>query len=105
MHHAELAEYILKQWNLPEAITRTVRYHHDSPDCDTGCHGAAALRLAQAVCNTWGMGHKSPVDLSQDVPLESCADAKAGLDLEATKWDQVIWDIRQSLVGLEDSFK
>ena len=105
MHHAELAEYILKQWNLPETITRTVRYHHDFPDCEASCHGAAALRVAQAVCNTWGVGHKSPVDLSQDVPMESCTDAKSGLDLEGTKWDQVIWDIRQSLVGLHDTFK
>ena len=29
LDHAEMAEHILKQWNLPESITACVRHHHD----------------------------------------------------------------------------
>ncbi len=104
LDHAELAEYILKLWNLPPSTSATVRYHHDYRDGGEMAGGAAALALAQGVCATWDLGINIPMDLSQEVPQEQFSELMDFLGLDSSKWDQVIWDIRQSLVGLDDVF-
>lgn len=65
---------------------------------------AAALALAQGICSIWDLGRTIPMDLSQEVPLGKFQDLADFLDLDHTKWEQVIWDIQQSLVGLDESF-
>ncbi len=104
LDHGELAEYILKQWNLPESTSTTVRYHHDYINAGEMAGGAAALALAEGVCATWELGMNIPMDLSQEVPMEQFSELLDFLALDPAKWDQVIWDIRQSLVGLDDVF-
>lgn len=104
LDHAELAEYILKQWNLPASTATTVRYHHDHRNGGDMAGGAAALALAEGICSTWALGMNKPMDLSQEVPMEKFSELMDFLALDAGKWDQVIWDIRQSLVGLDDIF-
>ncbi len=104
LDHAELAEYILKQWNLPLSTSTTVRYHHEFRNGGSMAGGAAALALAQDVCATWDLGRTVPMDLSNEVPLEKFSEQAEFLALDPEKWDQVIWDIRQSLVGLDEIF-
>ena len=104
LDHAELAEYIFKQWNLPASTASAVRYHHDYLNGGEMAGGAAALALAEQVCATWNLGMSVPMDLSQEVPQEQFSELTNFLALDPAKWDQVIWDIRQSLVGLDDVF-
>ena len=104
LDHGELAEYILKQWNLPASTATTVRYHHDYLNAGEMAGGAAALALAEGICATWQLGMNIPMDLSQEVPLEQFSELMDFLAIDPGKWDQVIWDIRQSLVGLDEAF-
>jgi len=104
MDHAELAEYILKQWNLPESITTTVRFHHDYELGGPWSSSAAALALAQGVCGAWGIGRKVPVDLSEEVPSASFLPVLEALRISTDSWDQILWDIRQNLVRVEEIF-
>ena len=39
------------------------------------------------------------------MPAEKFQDILDDLGLPAEKWDQVIWDIRQNLVGLDGIFR
>jgi len=105
LDHAELAEYILKLWNLPVSTSASVRHHHDYKNGGEMSGGAAALALAQAVCATWDLGRTIPMDLSAEVPFERFSELAEFLALDPTKWDQIIWNIRQSLVGLDDIFE
>lgn len=105
LDHTELAEHILRQWNLPESLTACVRYHHDYQQAGEWTPAAAVLCLAEGVCGHWGLGRKDPVDLSEDIPVEKFQDILDHIGLPAGKWDQVIWDIRQNLVGLAGSFQ
>ncbi len=104
LDHAELAEYILHQWNLPEAITGSVRWHHDYASGGDWALGAAALDLGEVICRHWRVGYERPVDLGQDVPPEVCAESMEALGIPSAAWGQVIWDIRQRLVTLEESY-
>ncbi|MFN2369645.1 MAG: HDOD domain-containing protein [Candidatus Krumholzibacteriia bacterium] len=104
LDHAELAEYILHQWNLPEAITASVRWHHDHTAGGDAALGAAALHLGEVICRRWRVGYERPIDLGEDVPQEDCAEVMEMLGIPPTAWGQVIWDIRQRLVTLEDTY-
>lgn len=101
LDHAELAEYIFKQWNLPESVSTAVRYHHNYRT-DGNIHlGAAILSLAQGICGVWKIGRNSRVDLSEEVPREQFEEVLGVLNIHSGKWAQIIWDIRQSLVNLD----
>lgn len=102
--HAELAEYILRQWNLPETITATVRYHHEYQLGGEWKSTAAALALAQGICGAWGIGRKISVDLSEMVPSAPYLDVMDDLGIEPTSWEQILWDVRQNLVKVEEIF-
>ena len=104
LDHAELAEHILRQWNLPESITACVRHHHDYKQAGEWVPAAAVLSLAEGICGHWGLGHKHPIDLSSDVPMDNFRNILDDLGLTASKWDHVIWDVRQNLVGLDGVF-
>jgi HD-like signal output (HDOD) protein len=104
LDHAELAEYILHQWNLPEAITASVRWHHDHDAGGDWALGAAALHLGEIICRRWRVGYERPVDLSEEVPYEEHAGVMAQLGIPESAWGQIIWDIRQRLVNLEETF-
>ena len=47
LDHSELADHILKQWNLPDSITACVRHHHDFRQAGEWDRGAAVLGLAE----------------------------------------------------------
>ncbi len=102
--HPELAEYILRQWNLPGAITSSVRWHHDYEHAGEWRLGAAAIFLAQRVCNAWGIGRRTRLDLAEAMPADDFGDLLAVLGIPAGRWEQVVWDIRQRLVHLETCF-
>jgi putative nucleotidyltransferase with HDIG domain len=104
LDHAELAEHILKQWNLPASITDAVRHHHAlaGGECPTG---GAVLGLAEGVCDIWGVGRKHPLNLSEDAPVEPFRPALKQLGISESRWDPLIWDIRQHLAGCEDLYR
>jgi putative nucleotidyltransferase with HDIG domain len=102
--HAELAEYILRQWNLPESITAAVRHHHEPRQAGRWTAAAAALALAQGICDSWGIGYRHPLDLSEDVLYPRFLDQLDDLGLDSSNWDKMLWDVRQSLVQLTDIF-
>ncbi len=104
LDHAELAEYVLHQWNLPEAITASVRYHHSYAEGGEWALGAAALDLGELICRNWRLGYERPIDLGEDVPMVECAGIMAALGITEADWGQIIWDIRQRLVSLEDIY-
>lgn len=105
LDHAELGEYILSQWNLPETITACVRHHHDYLEAGKWSQGAAVLNLAEGICGHWGLGRKREIDLSEDLPWEKFQVAAHFIGLPEENWNQVIWDIRQNLVGLDGIFQ
>jgi HD-like signal output (HDOD) protein len=104
MDHAELAEYILIQWNLPENITSTVRYHHEYEVAGEWSSAAAALSLAQGICGHWGIGREVPVDLSKEIPVSPYLDVLEVLRINLDNWEQMVWDVRQHLVKMEEIF-
>ncbi|MDY0110728.1 MAG: HDOD domain-containing protein [Candidatus Krumholzibacteria bacterium] len=101
MNHAELAEFILQQWRLPETIVLAIRDHHCGDESAVMSDGAKILQLAQIIIGTWSIGHGEPVDLSADFDPTPHADRFATVGLPLGKTPQLIWDIRQSLTGLE----
>ncbi|MCP4573522.1 MAG: HDOD domain-containing protein [bacterium] len=102
--HPDLAEYILRQWNLPEPITSTVRWHHDHENAGEWRLAAAAIVLAQEICNTWGVGRWSRLDVAETMPVDDFADLLAVLNIPDSRWEQIIWDVRQRLVHLDTVF-
>lgn len=105
LDHAELAEYILSQWNLPETITGAVRHHHAALDDPDAPSGGVLLGLAEGVCSLWGVGKTKPLDLGRDVPAALFLPALRRLGLAEDRWEPLIWDIRQHLSGCEDLYR
>ena len=86
-------------------ITACVRYHHDYKQAGEWATGGGGSGPGRKICGHWGLGRKHPVDLSEDVPVDKFQGILDDLGLPAEKWDQVIWDIRQNLVGLDGIFR
>lgn len=105
LDHAELAEYILRQWNLPEPITGTVRWHHDYENAGEWRLGAAAIFLAQQICNAWGIGRWSRLDVAETMPVDEFGELLEVLNIPVERWEQIIWDIRQRLVHIDTIFE
>ena len=101
LDHAELADYILKQWRLPENIVAAIRDHHAPLDRPGVSGGARILQLAEVVIDTWKVGHGEPIDLSRDFDVESRQALIDQVGLPADKIPALIWDIRQNLTGIE----
>jgi putative nucleotidyltransferase with HDIG domain len=101
LDHAELAEYILRSWRLPESIVIAIRDHHAPADAEGIGGGAQLLQLAQVLVETWHVGHGEPIDLSSDFDAEPHARLLDLIGLPAGKIPQLVWDIRQNLTGIE----
>ncbi len=101
LNHVELAEYILKQWRLPDSIVQAIRGHHASESELVENRGARVLQLAQVIVGTWRIGHGEPVDLSPDFDPAPHTVLIAATGLPESKIAQVVWDIRQNLTGIE----
>lgn len=104
LDHAELGGHILNLWNLPEGITATVRHHHDYRSAGRWVGAAGALALARGICGTWGIGRQVAVDLSELVPYSHFQPLMDDLAIPASRWDTIIWDVRQNLVKVEEIF-
>ncbi len=101
LDHAELAEYILKQWKLPPAIIEAVRFHHHPEQALDDPAGAQILALSQCIVRTWRIGFHEPIDLEPEFDAESAGDLIARLQLPNAKLAQILWDVRQNLAGIE----
>lgn len=105
LDHSELAGYILKQWNVPPSITGAVLHHHDFQNAESGRKSAALLSLARGICRAWGVGVRRPLDLGHDLPCDRFEAEMHEIGLACDRWQPVIWNIQQSLAGLEDLFQ
>jgi len=105
MDHAELAEYILRQWRLPETIVESIRDHHQAPDAPAIAPGARVLQLAEVVVDTWHVGHGEPIDLSTDFDPAPHGALFARVGLPESRLPQLIWDIRQNLTGIDNLYR
>jgi HD-like signal output (HDOD) protein len=104
LDHCELAGLILKQWNIPVSISGPVSHHHDFLAGGEATKGAAILSLARGICAAWNVGEISPIDMSRDIPMSRFAAEMEELGLDESRWESVIWNIRQSLSGMEKLF-
>ena len=104
LDHAELGGFILRQWNLPESITRCVLHHHDYKQGGEWALGAAVLALAEEIAGCWGLGHLEPIDLSEPLPSNRFRPYLNDLGIPVEKWDQVVWEIQQNMSGLAGLF-
>jgi putative nucleotidyltransferase with HDIG domain len=101
LDHAELAEYILKQWKLPPAIIEAVRFHHHPDQALDDPTGARILALSQHIVRTWRIGSQEPIDLEPEFDPASAEDLVARLRIPEAKLAQILWDVRQDLAGIE----
>ncbi|MBU8870986.1 MAG: HDOD domain-containing protein [Gemmatimonadales bacterium] len=104
LDHCELAGLILKQWNIPETITGPVRHHHDFQSGEPWKTEAAILSLARGVCREWGVGYEKPHDLSREIHHSRFSAEMEVVGLGESEWDEVVWNLRQSLGKLEEIF-
>jgi len=107
LDHAELAEYMLKQWHLPDAITEAVRGHHTEPGSSASMdddRGGVLLGLAEALCDHWQVGRGGDLDLGLDTPVEPHVARLAVVGLDPEGWENLVWDIRQVLVNIEELY-
>jgi len=104
MDHAELAKYLMRQWSLPDSITNAVRYHHEYEAAGPWVTSAAALALAQGICGFWNIGRTAGLDLSEEVPYSPFLEVMEVLGIKTNQWEQIIWDLRQSLTQNDTLF-
>lgn len=104
LDHAELAEYILKQWKLPPAIIEAVRFHHHPDQALDDPLGAQILALSQCIVRTWSIGYREPIDLELEFDTETAGSLVAQLQIPQSKLAQILWDVRQNLSGIEKLF-
>jgi putative nucleotidyltransferase with HDIG domain len=101
LDHAELAEYVLRNWRLPENIVTAICNHHTTLPADGVEAGAVVMQLAQEIVNTWQVGHGEPIDLSIDYDPDRHLELIEQVGLPPSKIPQLVWDVRQSLSGIE----
>jgi putative nucleotidyltransferase with HDIG domain len=54
--HPEVAERVAQEWQLPETISRAMRYHHEPELVDPHDEAVDIIHLADAVCLICGVG-------------------------------------------------
>lgn len=105
LDHGDLATLILRQWSLPDPLlTAVTEYHLHSRDGGELSRFAAPVRLAHILCSAWKVGEELPMNLSEDVDLAEHAGLLEVLGLPRERVPQLVWDVRQNLVGLEERF-
>ena len=102
--HAELGDYIMKQWSIPDEIAGAVKYHHDPRAPGELHHGALAVHAADKICHFWGVGTQPFMDLGEEVDKEPLREAMDEFKITDTKLDEILWDVRQKLVSLEELY-
>lgn len=104
LDHAELAEQILKLWNIPEPIAESVRYHHSTQQDGKWHLGAAVVSLADSICNTWGIGTQELMDLGEEIWAGDYTEILDALGIPEDDLPKVLLKTRQKLVKLEDFY-
>ncbi len=86
--HAQIGALLLEHWKFPQSIIRAVHYHHNPIAVDTNKDLVATIRLADVMCELWGIGFDEDiqsVDLYSDSgwrTLKYFAPRLAQLDIE-----------------------
>ncbi len=102
--HTELAEHILDRWKIPGHISEAIRHHHDyKPEGELNA-AAAVIHLADKLCNAWGVGTQTLMDLGADVNVEDHADVLEALNLDKPTFESMLWELRQKLPAIENYY-
>lgn len=102
--HVQLGAHILESWNLPAPIATAARWHHDPAAAGDGAADAAAVGLADAICNHWGVGTEPFMNLGEEIDPASCVEVLELMDFPAARFEPVLFELRQKLAGLEEMF-
>ncbi len=105
MDHAELGDYILKNWCIPDDIAGAVRHHHDPTAAGRSLRGALVVAAADSICNLWGVGNRLYMDLGEDVDPAHHQEVLRELKISDTRLGEILWDTRQKLANLEEIFE
>ncbi len=93
--HAEIGGLILKNWNFPEEIVLTIKYHHNPEDAPANTlKQSAIIHIADLLSLAAGYGYK--ID-KKDVKLSPKA-----LKILNLKFDEVFELIEYNLINLEE---
>ncbi len=92
--HGEVGAILLKRWNFPDVISRSIAAHHQVTVPEgTNTHDLAVLRIANALTQELGLGEEgNPV-----APVISEQDLKA-LQMEEDELE----DLKSYLLGVKD---
>lgn len=95
-NHAELAGWILKEWNLPNRLWEPIAYHHSPEEARDGREYAACIHLADILVKGAGLTFRGDVYVPPLSPL-----AWELLDLSITDLEDTIRDGTEQLKNLE----
>jgi len=102
--HTELGDRILQRWNIGGNIREAVRYHHAWRADGQLRLGAGVVDAADRLCNHWGVGTKSLMNLGEDVPLADYREIIEALGMETERFRAQLWDLRQKLSAIENYY-
>jgi putative nucleotidyltransferase with HDIG domain len=102
--HAELGLHILERWKIPGTIQEAVRHHHAPKQDDSYLPGACLLSIADQLCNHWGVGTRSLMDLGAEVEVEPFSEMLAALSFPEDKFLPLLWEMRQKLAVIENYY-
>jgi HD-like signal output (HDOD) protein len=102
--HTELGEHIMKRWNIPDPIIEAVRYHHEPNQNGEWRLGGAVVNLADAICNTWGIGTEVLMDLGEDIWPGDYSDILAALGIPEEALPTLLLKTRQKLAKMENFY-
>jgi HD-like signal output (HDOD) protein len=55
--HAEVGGIVADKWNLPPALIKSIRFHHDPPMANESMRMAAIVHIADILCRAIGLGN------------------------------------------------
>jgi putative nucleotidyltransferase with HDIG domain len=56
INHSEVGAALLEDWNLPEDIIRTIRWHHEPEKCSDSTLGVDLIHVLDAISMSFGLG-------------------------------------------------
>ncbi len=56
VNHAEVGALLIKRWNLPDAISSVILYHHEPAKTDQAIFTAHVISVADLIADTYGYG-------------------------------------------------
>ncbi len=100
MNHAEIGAHLAQRWQLPEPITRAIRFHHEPESAPPSRHRLPALiQLAERVCAANDLGDALEREPAIDLTVALAA-MGVGAERSADVVQVVVTGARKSAVLL-----